>query len=347
MISHSENPTDAQLIKDEAFIRSVRDDLRVSLLEDLQSCFSGFADMHISNKLECLVNDNLNHLGKGDSLPIEYGPLIFNAYSGDLLTPTSDTAWFSKGNREYNEVEWPRPFFPNKLSDKTFTERDNWFFTEPHDSDLKQYLHDPDFHNLHPEWGLPPFQTLPIVFKVALLCRYINEHIISTPSEITAFVLGEIDTVKTFRYIFEPTEDASGIVNGWVIRIHDVRPSQDFGKHVAERIKDFVEEIENDVKRYNSSIDNVEHPELEIKLPQQFEPKNKPRKRSTPDETLTVIAFIDDLIAKGHIIGRGGDMSWDEAAAKLAEYTNGTVTRTGKNLRNSYNTFKQRNGNLS
>jgi len=350
LISYSDKPTGAQLIKDEAFVNSVRNELRPALLSELESRFVGFCKMHLAKKLNCLIEDNDKYTGKGDSLPIEYGPVVFNAYSNVVLGGKPESSIFTTKVRQKNHrVKWRRPFFVNKVSNKTFSERDNWFYSQIKESDLKRYLYEDNFHSLYSGQSLPAYSTLPITFKVALLCRYMSEHIIATPSAITAFVLDDIDTIETFRYIFEPTEDASGMVNGWVIRIHDVRPSQAFGIQIAEQIKSFVEKTESDDEQFGYSLaPNLSNSGLSThQLKSQFEPKDKRRKRATPEETQEVIAFVDDLKAKGYVIGRGGNISWDEVAAKLAERTEGEINRTGKNLKDSYASFKKRHGNLS
>ena len=334
LISYSDYSelTAAQRISDESFIRSVRDDLRPALINDLTQCIPKYDELRqnsselsaLSGCMRVLVAENEPFHDKGDRLLIKSKYISFYAYAGiEIMKPS--IMLNKNGNIEYHH----QCFDPQK---GVYLAPGKYYGHNPSRSLLKMFLYD----ELPDTW--PKFAALPIAYKVAAICEYINENVVAIPEEITSFVLGLTDTFKTRRFIFRATQNVNGEDNGWVIRIRDLRPTQDFGKYIADAIKDYVWSVEEEERKTLEYVERTGEKYGDYRS--QLEPKEPQQRRAGSEETQTLVAFVDDLKSTGVSIGRGGDISWDKAAEQLSSAYG--ISRTGRNLRDSYNSYKKR-----
>lgn len=338
MISYSDYTelTNAQRISDESFIRSVRDDLRPALIDELRQCIPDYEELRqcgpkLNSQLVCmrsLVDENEPFHDRGDRLLIESRVISFYAYAGIEIAKPSIMLMDDRN------IEYHRQCFDTQRG--VYMAPGDFHGHNPSRSLLKMFLYD----ELPDMW--PKFSTLPIAYKVAAICHYVNEYIVALPNEVTDFVLGLTETLQSRRLIFKTTQDVDGTDNGWIIRIRDLRPSQEFGKFIADALKDYIWKVEEEERKALEYANNYgeNYDKVYGELRSQLKPKEPQQRRAGNEETQTLVAFIDDLKAKGISIGRGGDISWNEAAEKLSSAHN--VRRTGRNLRDSYNSYKKR-----
>lgn len=342
LISHSDfgKPTRAQLIKDGSFIESVKRDLVPALVDDLEAMYPGYTDMKVYHRMARLLEANAEYQGKGDFLPVRFEDLGFYAFAGVELGHRTE---YLGGNML---ITYYKPLFsyfsPRPLPDDIVA-----FTGAVRESDLRHYLYRAPGTPVQPGeplfWGdIPDYRNLPIAYRVALVCQYVNEHVVAHPDDVTAFVLGAADELPIHRYLVSPTKDADGLNSGWCVRIRDLRPSQEFGRHIADHLKGLVEASEDFEQDSFRHIRRTAKDPSAYRLESQFEGKPKGKRRASPESTLTMVAFVDDLIARQGRPGRGNDLSWEDAAGLLASETG--LTYTGNNLRNAYNTYKKRHG---
>lgn len=357
-------PTEAQRIQDGDFLETVKHDLRPGLLDELCNLYEGFSDMTAAKRVNRLVDANIPNHGKGDCLPIEYSNIRFYAYAGVELkdwadcciTPTGTWSYSDKQGRTIPDAIQTRvrmPLIDERVAENTYDADTSCFEHSVNHSDLRMYLYgetsDYSWGNKEPTGGkqlmwenIPKYAEMPIAYRVALVCLYVSRHVVALPSDITAFVLGATESLETQRFIYQPTTDRDGFDNGWVLRIRDVRPSQSFVLQIASYLCGVVAEEERRKSEFAKRMSEEDpHADEHYSLSSQFEPKPKRKARAANEETETIIAYIDSLRARGTTIGRGG-LSWDDLAGQLAADTE--INREGKNLRDSYRSYKKRHG---
>ena len=324
-------PTPAQAMKDAAFVQSVKNDLVPGIVNELRELYPRFDEMPAIWRVKCLVTENARHYSKerySDGLLIEYGSLKFIAYAGVELFDSAQSYWDLDNGCE---ITYRKPFFDNDISGSPKGEDAKAFFNSVRKSDLAMYLYGENPMGRLDFEHMPKYTELPVAYRAALVCQYVHEHVIATLSDVTAFVLGASETLATHRYIFEPTKDADGLNNGWVIRIRDLRPIGDLGKHIAAHISDVVA---------NSEAMEQEHQAVSS----QFEQKERKR-RGADNVTETMVEFVFKLKQTRKIGSRrGDDLSWDEALAQLESQEPTTIGRykNGNNLRDSFNSYVKR-----
>lgn len=340
--------TNAQRIKDGSFIDSVRRDLLPGLhngLRDLFECEDDFYDASVETRLSRLRFENELIGMEGDSLPVKYGFDGFNAYAGIRLN----------GVLFFSEVQRPGVYL---------TADGGYLYDMPHGSLLDNYLHGELGKLLHDDARmLPEFSTLPIAYRVALVCKYVDRHVIALPDDITRFVLGCNESIKTHRFLIRPSEDQFGVCNGWDIRIRDVRPGHNFVKHISNRIKDAVavsegreSSVDNEIRQMRLAVIREIREEggdftaeearafVDSDLVSRFEvqptQRNRAKRGDNNDSTATAkYEFVKRYIDENGPIPRGG---WDIVAGRLAKETG--ISTYGRSLRTSIDSYINRHG---
>ena len=182
---------------------------------------------------------------------------------------------------------------------------------EGYSKDMRSFLYDEH----------EKYESLPVAYKAALLCQYIYQNIVCEMRYITLFVIGHGKNLHPKRVEVDHVADEFGKRYCWALRIRDVRPSVEFGKNLASFL------------RWEPNLYDTNG----------FKGFETPAPRASDSRSELAYAYIAQLIADGVSIGRGGDMSWDDAAAKLvATYGNKVRSYTGNNLRDGFRKWNQR-----
>ena len=216
MASDNLQPTEAQLVKDEAFVEATRAAFVAPLVEELAAAVDGFEGMSLQDRFVAVLALNEPHVGVGDSLMLDVLPV----YAGREL-----------GN--------PRRAM---ASDGVVVER----YVPRFSSDMSAALLAPAGMGdvgafLQQERDL--YDELPVSYRAALLALYVRKSLLVEPHEATAFVLGCCDPTPR-RFMAAHVRDGAGEVAGWLVRVRDNRPPQLFAIDLANRLRNAHDEVE-------------------------------------------------------------------------------------------------------
>lgn len=308
-------PTEAQRLKDEAFIEETRTSYVAPLLEELSEAIEGFEEMDYERRLAELVNLNEPYVGMGDCLLVGRYPFRLPVYAGVSL---GSKVWIRCG--DFN-VERYVPRF---------------------NSDIVALVHDDDLRGgvsgfLHNEHDT--FTSLPVSYRAALVAIYVEQNVICNfeRDDAVRFVLGCGGLVPR-RVAILPVNNSEGLTSGWLARIRDNKPPQSFGIELVSALR-------GTATAYAGMVWTLVKDSGETEIHRSTDRFDLAPKRSTNERTALAYAFVDSLYEQGIQIGRGHAMSWDDVAAQLRlKYGDRVRSYTGNNLRDGYRKFKQRQG---
>ena len=317
-------PTEAQRLTDEAFIEDTRLNYVTPLIEELSQAIDGFEGMDYEHRLFEVIRLNEPFVGKGDSLMLGdlHGYLRMPVYSGQSLA--------AKPQKYVCGDSCIERYVPRFSSDM---------------GGLGLINHERDGIGKFLQQERETYDSLPVSYRAALLVLYVQQNIATDfyGTGATEFVLG-CANLEPQRVARTQVANSDGLFAGWLVRIRDNKPPQSFAIELASSLRSHVKKFENSTV----TIYVNKHPEPVATL--SFDGFEKLGKRSTNKQTALAYAYIDTLRARGHKIGRGGDMTWGDVCRNVNELLfekygdEANTYADGNSLRDGYRKYKQRQG---
>lgn len=296
--------TEAQRLRDGAFISMVREKYVTPLVAELEQAIAGYSDMEPYGRFMALMELNEEHAPCGESLLLDFGYVGRGTDErGNLCADASLTSRglvFSGTRFNYScEMRNGVPVYS-----ETFRQ----LFPVGSKGDIRPIL-DSDAYG-----------SLPLAFRVALVALYVRRNVFATNRDACLFAAGIRKTIELRRYFVDGVKTEDGELLGWNVMIRDARPENAFlislGKMLRESAKAYAEA--GNIAEYENA-----------------------NSRTRRDSTETLIAFIEvSLPARGIHVGRGGNASWKKAFALFEEEHPG-MYKNPKAFENSYHNAKR------
>lgn len=311
-ISELETPTDAQRMRDEAFLRSTRAEYGSPLADELERLSPGYKDADWYGKFTSLMRLNEEYAPKGASLLLDFGTVAWSKGEDGRLVLHNDRKAcglvFCGDSRLYSveERDGVRLYSPKAY--------DGGFGNTPNQTA-------PDLSSLLADKSIPPH------FRVALLALYTRQNIPMDVSASCRFAAGcHLELVER-RWWADSIVSGDRIV-GWSLVIRDETPPDVLLKHIGSLIR------ETDVSQ--SHRVRTKFPRAGIK------------RRTYHDSTKNLVTFVNEYLpSKGMYVlrsdaGKGESITWKRAYALFDERYPGTYSSPQSMSNAYYNAVKAR-----
>ena len=295
--------TEAQRLRDEAFINAVRKKYVAPLVAELDAAVDGYSKMIPYDRFLALMRLNEEHAPNGESLLLEFGYVGGGVDENGV--PYADASLTTRGlvfsgiQLNYHcEMRNGVPVYSKAICC-------------PHpigtDGDILSILDGYAYDNL------------PLAFRVALIALYVRQNVFTTNANACCFAAGIRNDVELRRFFVDRIRTESGELLGWDVMLRDARPENDLMKSLGRMMRESA----------NRNIETQRIAESE---------KAKSRKRR--DTTETLIAFIDEVLpSRGMRVGRVG-ISWKKAFQYFEEIHPG-MYKNPKSFENAYHNAKR------
>ena len=326
-IEQFEKQTEAQKIVDDAFIQHVRETLVLPLVGELDSAIEGFSSLPRDQrffylmKLDAESVANSECLG-GDSMPLYFGSSRWDSafvHAGVKLGDKDETITLDD---DTVSIYKPLGF-------------DDYWSGSPATTPLDtitngKYCSAGAFIDQRKD----EYDNLPLPYKVALLAQYVHDNLIADRASVFDFVTCATEDFHGSRMAISPICNSDAKQAGWVLRLRDVSPSNEHGRWIVQKMRNYVSSIDDWEKEQNKNLEAIGFDYSSF--------EKMPKKRSSRKSTDIMVAFIDGLIAEGKAPG-SKEMSWKKALGLLNEnYPNQFRYKTGVHLSDAYHKAKAR-----
>ena len=295
--------TEAQRLKDEAFIDVARRKYVTPLVGELEKAIEGYSKMDAYDRFLALMRLNEKHAPKGESLLLEFGYVgggvdENGVHYADAKLETRGLV-FSGIQLGYRcEMQSGVPVYSKAINLK------RPFGT---DEDISSILNG----------GV--YSSLPLAFRVALVALYVLQNVFTTNADACRFAAGIKNNVELRRFFVDRIRTEDGELLGWDVLLRDARPENDLMKSLGKMMRD-------------SAKSNVET--------QRIAEYEDAKSRKRRDTTETLIAFIEVVLpSRGMHVGRGG-ISWKKAFGYF-DVEHPGMYKNPKSFENAYHNAKR------
>lgn len=315
--------TEAQALRDRAFIRNVRRDYIDSLMQELNELIPGYDEMSERDKFAALMKENEKVPDTGYNLVLDFGiDVELMAQNRERVSFPARSLVFS-GRREqaYVDAQDFVMHYPTLATSK---------YGIPNGA---------SFTNAGLLWIDKEERALPPVFRVALIAQYIRENILVSLVDACRFAAGWVDEIEPRRIQVERVVSDQSQVFGWSITIRDTMPSNEMMRDLARVLRALAAWDVEENGEFTLELGTNQPTELPL-----FD-GYEPSKRTPRATTNMLVSFIEDYLPReGLRVRRDSDKSlkkitWKQAYDMFDEMHPG-IYMDAKSFETSYNNYR-------